>query len=151
MEVVFTKIQNIIQDLISSEERLNDAFLVDLKIKEKKIEVFIDADGPVSYDKFKTISRGIEEYLDESLILGEKYTLDVSSPGADAPLKFLRQYKKHIGRTIKATLIDGSELKGKLISVEDTELTIEKKVKKVIDVQKLDFKEIDKSFIVLAF
>jgi len=151
MEVILSKIQNIIQDLISSEERLKDAFLVDLKIKDKKIEVFIDADGPVSYDKFRTISRGIEEYLDESLVIGEIYTLDVSSPGADAPLKFLRQYEKHIGRKIKATLIDGSEVEGKLILVENTTISIEKKVKKEIEIQHLDFKEIDKSFIVLAF
>lgn len=151
MDSIVIKIQEIIEHLIANEESLRDAFIVEIKHKDKKLEVYIDADGPISYRQFKTISRAVEEYLDESLVLGEKYRLDVSSPGAHKPLKFLRQYKKHVGRNIKVSLIDGSEVEGKLNAVENSVLTIEQKVKRKENIiHELDFKEIDKSFIVLA-
>lgn len=71
--------------------------------------------------------------LDE-LIAGQ-YTLEVSSPGVERPLRFLKHFKQHIGETIQVKL-SGSDLarrngKGRLVDIKDdqasgtAELTLE--------------------------
>lgn len=151
MESVVSKVKAITNELFANHENLRDCFLVGIESKDRKVEVFIDSDGPVSYDKFKLISRAIEEYLDESLVLGEKYTLDVSSPGANKPLVDFRQYPKHLGRKIKVVLVDGTEIEGTFKEMEGSQITVVKKIKKETTEHRIDFKEIDKSYIVLAF
>jgi ribosome maturation factor RimP len=77
-----------------------DTFLVDLKINGNKIEVFLDSDTGIGFDKCHKMSRWIEAILDEKKYFGESYTLEVSSPGVGSPLKMLRQYPKNVGRNI---------------------------------------------------
>ncbi len=48
------------------------------------------------------------------------FSLEVSSPGLDEPLKMLRQYRKNIGRQVELTLQDGSKKEGKLLIVGTT-------------------------------
>ncbi len=45
------------------------------------------------------------------------FSLEVSSPGLDEPLKLKRQYQKNIGRNVEVTLQDGSKKEGKLLSI----------------------------------
>ena len=63
--------------------------------------------------------------------VSDNLVLEVSSHGLDRPLKLQRQYKKNIGRVLNVQLTDGSNLEGKLISLdkEIIELEIEKKRK----------------------
>jgi len=58
--------------------------------------------------------------------------LEVSSPGADSPLNFERQYTKNIGRTLKVTLDDLNEIKGTLTKVSEGKITLEPEAKKKI-------------------
>jgi len=83
--------------------------------------------------------------LDEKQYFGEKYTLDVSSPGIDRPLTFYRQYLKNIGRNVKVVLNDDSIQEGKLVKVEESEIQIlikEKKKETESMIQMNDIKEI---------
>ena len=65
-------------------------------------------------------------------IIDVAFVLEVSSPGADSPLKFERQYTKNIGRTLKVTLEDLSEVKGTLTQVSNGKITLEPEAKKKI-------------------
>lgn len=72
-----------------------DCFVVEVKQHAtNKLEVFIDSDDSITFEKCRKISRYLEEFLDKYLWLGEKYTLDVSSPGISRPLVLKRQYQK---------------------------------------------------------
>jgi len=53
------------------------------------------------------------------------FSLEVSSPGIDEPLKLLRQYKKNIGRTIEVITNDDTKKEGLLKEVADEAITIE--------------------------
>jgi ribosome maturation factor RimP len=53
------------------------------------------------------------------------FSLEVSSPGIDEPLKLLRQYKKNIGRTVAVTGNDNSLKEGKLAGVNENSITLE--------------------------
>lgn len=110
---------------------LNDCYLVDLKINNKKVEVFLDSDDRVTFQKCKIVSRCLEEVFDEKKWFGEKYILEVSSAGVGKPLKFARQYKKNIGRKIEVVDHLQEKYKGILSSADDQEIEIEweKKVK----------------------
>lgn len=89
-------------------------FPVDIIIRGQQgnlvVEVFIDGDAPVDADTCAGISRTIGKELEGGLLAGRAWTLTVSSPGLDRPLKFPRQYPKHVGRPIALRIsADGGE------------------------------------------
>ncbi|NNE25310.1 MAG: ribosome maturation factor [Saprospiraceae bacterium] len=135
------------------EEDLQDCFLVDILINGKKIEVFIDADKGVKFWQCQKLSRAIEAYLDESKIIGEKYTLEVSSPGVDRPLKFKRQYAQHIGRKIEVILDDDAKVSGTLKEIKGEMIIVETPKSKKIEAQlhELRFDNIKESKILVTF
>ena len=112
-------------------------FLVDVKTAGKaKIEVFADGDTGITISQCAEISRFLEQFLDGSGLVSDHYTLDVSSPGMDNPLKVPRQYKKRIGRTLHIIKTDGTEVEAELIAADDEKIKLrelakpEKKKKK---------------------
>ena len=123
MDRLIEKITAIVEERFK-ETDLSDCFLVEVCLNGSKLEVFLDSDRGVSFSQCQKLSRSIEAYLDESVVLGQKYTLEVSSPGIDRPLKYVRQYNKNIGRQIQVTLIDGSKLEGELTKVEEDTITL---------------------------
>ena len=81
-------------------------FLLDLKedYHQGVVNCVIDAEKPVDLDLTTSISRAIND----SGILDKEYpygmALQVSSAGIDAPLKYVYQYRKNIGRVIVITV-----------------------------------------------
>ncbi len=161
MEVFF--IEEKINHLLAAkfqEEDFADCFLVGLELhKGNKLEVFIDSDSRLSLAKCQKVSRYLESYIDEENWLGEKYTLEVSSPGLSKPLKLKRQYKKNIGRQLDVTLNDGTGKIGELKSVSESSITLEeqvvvkdgKKKKRMVIQAELPFDEIKKTLVVISF
>ena len=111
------------------EEEYSDCYIIEVLQNNKKLQVFIDSDSNIDFTKCRKISRYLEEHIDENKWLGEKYILEVSSPGIDRPLKFPRQYKKNIGRKVDVQTKEGEKLTGTLIEVDDEGIKIEYKVR----------------------
>jgi ribosome maturation factor RimP len=143
------------------EEEFQDCFLIEVNHHpgNNKLEVFIDSDTGVTFDKCRRISRYLEAILDEQAWLGEKYVLEVSSPGITRPLKLLRQYKKNKGRTLDIALADGSRREGVLAEVAEDHLVLEevviekvggKKVKKSV-LSPIGYDQIQKAMIKIQF
>ncbi len=110
---------------ILSEERFASCFLVELILHPNdKLEVFIDCEGGVTFDRCRQLSRALEEVLDEELWLGERYVLEVSSPGVGRPLKHKRQYALNVGRKLRLQLRDGREFTGRLQGVDEQGLSV---------------------------
>ena len=152
LDAIKKKITSLLEEKFSTED-FKGYFLVDLVIsKSGRVQIFVDYEqGGVTLETCGKISRHIEAYLDESLVLSEKYTLEVSSPGVERAL-IKRQYPKNIGRKIKVERSDGEILKGKLTAVSDTAITIEivvsKKEQKSVEIL---FEDIVKSLIIVSF
>jgi ribosome maturation factor RimP len=121
-----------INDLLDekfAEPAFADCFLIELKLHpNNKLEIFLDSDTGLTLERCQQISRYLEAYLDESGLLGEKYTLEVSSPGVSRPLQLIRQYPKHIGRKLKVKLKDNREIEGVLEAANEQSITLESKV-----------------------
>jgi ribosome maturation factor RimP len=114
-------------------EELQDCYLVEIKHSGNKLVLFVDSDSGMTLKKCTLISRKVELMLDESELLGLKYTLEVSSPGLDQPIKLLRQYKRNIGKELKIWMKDNLYLEGTLVEVKQETIQIEltpKKLKK---------------------
>lgn len=153
------KIYDLLEEKFA-EEDFTDCFLIELKLHaNNKLEIFLDSDTGITFDRCRKISRYLESYLDESGWLGERYTLEVSSPGVSRPLQLLRQYPKHIGRKLKVKLKDGSELEGTLTDVGEDQITLERKVverqgkrKKHLKINtEIPFEDIEGSLVQISF
>jgi ribosome maturation factor RimP len=80
--------------------------------KEPALTVYIDIEGGVDLDTCEKFHRAIDPILDEvDPTFGAPYTLNVSSPGLDRPLKTDRDYQKCIGEKVEVKLF--APLKGK--------------------------------------
>jgi ribosome maturation factor RimP len=58
-------------------------------------------DGNMGLDEIADLSRKIEELLDMSDIIQDKYILEVSSPGIDRPLKKKEDFVRFAGKKIR--------------------------------------------------
>lgn len=129
-------------------------FLVDVNVKgnagHQKVQVFVDSDGSFGIDECSDISHRLGDILEEKQWITENYTIEVSSPGVDKPLKFLRQYPKHVGRDLDIVMKDKTRYTGRLVNVTDGFISIvpvgSKQKNKEKDVQvTLAFSEIEKT------
>jgi ribosome maturation factor RimP len=110
-------------------EQQPDLFLVALKADAKNnIRVFLDGDKGVSIQTCTTLNRGLYKFIEEnSLVPNNDFSLEVSSPGLDEPLKLHRQFMKNLERTLELQLPDGTQLEGVLKAVTETDITVEEK------------------------
>jgi ribosome maturation factor RimP len=65
------------------------------------LRLFIDKEGGITLDDCAVVSRELSEVLDVEDIIPDHYTLEVSSPGLDRPLKKVEDYEKYKGRLVK--------------------------------------------------
>lgn len=102
-------------------------FLVEVKIGPgNNVKIFVDADRGISIDKLAQYNRSLYRQIEESgLFPNNNFSLEISSPGLDVPLKLRRQYLKNVGRHVEILLKDGIKKEGKLISATDEEIVIE--------------------------
>ena len=116
-------------------------FLVEVRILPgNNIQLFIDGDQGVTIDKCVAINRSLYKQLEEnSLFSGADFSLEVSSPGLDEPLKLLRQYQKNLGRHVEVVLKDGTKKEGKLESATDQGIIVEEKIGKKKEVLQHNF------------
>ena len=94
------RIEALIERLIAETK---EVFLVSVRIKPtNNIKVFLDADNGLSIEKCTKINRAMYRVIEEEGWYPDgNFSLEVSSPGVDEPLKLLRQYKKNIGRKVE--------------------------------------------------
>src|SRR4051812_24397087 len=102
-------------------------FLVEIRIKPtNNFKVFIDGDEGIVLSDLIQYNRKLYKLLEESTLFPDgDFSLEVSSPGLDEPLKLFRQYKKNIGRFVDVTLNDTTKKEGKLISASEDEIVVE--------------------------
>lgn len=134
-----------------------DVFVVAVRIKPtNNIKVFLDADSGLNIDRCVKINRSMYRIIEEKGWYPDgNFSLEVSSPGLDEPLKLLRQYKKNIGRNVAVLLTDDTKREGKLIEVEEgfirLEFTEGKNRKAVTKVEEIPFEQVKQTTVQIAF
>ncbi|MCX8056941.1 MAG: hypothetical protein N3F03_04950 [Ignavibacteria bacterium] len=103
-------------------ERL-DAYLIDLtstKVKNVyRYTFYIDKDTYVTVDDCSTISRELEKILVDENLISPSDQIEVSSPGVDRPLKYLRQFPKHKEKHFSVTFKSNDKMITKEMILKD--------------------------------
>jgi ribosome maturation factor RimP len=86
------------------------------------LDVRIDRrDGEkVTVEDCARASRVIEARLDASDVVGERYVLEVSSPGVERPLRNAAEWRRYVGRraTVKSEAVAGGRAEVEIVGVE---------------------------------
>ena len=100
------------------------------------VRIFIDRPGPaatpedsVSIDDCEQVNREISTILDVEDPLPFAYTLEVSSPGLDRPLRGADDYRRFAGRLVKIVVSEAVDnqkaFEGRLCGLEDEVVLLE--------------------------
>src|SRR5690606_3644293 len=120
IDTISEKISNLLADHA-------DKFLVEVLVKPtNNIKVFIDGNNGITIRDIASLNRALYNQIEEEGMFKEDdFSLEVSSPGIDEPLKLHRQYIKNSNKNVVVTLSDNNTLEGKMAQVTATDITIE--------------------------
>nr|WP_276541803.1 ribosome maturation factor RimP [Bacillus infantis] len=133
--------------------------LVDIEyVKEGKewfLRVFIDKEQGVDIEECGLVSERLSEKLDELDPIPYNYFLEVSSPGAERPLKKEKDYKSAIGKNVLIKTyepIDGEKtFEGKLTQFDGETVTVEVRVKTRIKTISIPFEKVANARLAVTF
>lgn len=151
MQEMISKIEALLAPLLEG----TDMFVTNLQIEPgNNIKLFLDADEGLNVQKSVSINRQLVAQIDElGWYPNGDYSLEVSSPGVDEPLRSIRQYKKNIGRTLAVTNIEDLEQIGvlKAVTEEGISLAIKINKKKETALVEVPFEKIKQSIVQVIF
>lgn len=135
--------------------------LVDIEyVKEGKnwfLRVFIDKTGGIDINECALVSEKLGEKLDtiDPDPIPQAYFLEVSSPGAERPLKKEEDYEQALGNYINVSLyqtVEGEkQFQGFLESFDKDELTLRVKIKTQEKIMTFERKNIAKARLAIQF
>jgi ribosome maturation factor RimP len=87
--------------------------LTDVEVKRDRsgyvVRLFVDKDGGIGLDDLQSVSEEVAAILDAEDPIPATYTLEVSSPGLDRPLRTENDYLKAVGKLVKVSSYDTVE------------------------------------------
>lgn len=81
-------------------------------------------DRKVTIDDCATVSRHLETWLDASGALGERYVLEVSSPGMERPLRRPAHWARFVGRDVRVRLPDRGRVTARIVAADGETVTL---------------------------
>ncbi|OFV88371.1 MAG: hypothetical protein A2V74_03715 [Acidobacteria bacterium RBG_16_70_10] len=92
------------------------------------VRLFVEKEGGIGLGDLQSVSEEVSAILDAEDPVHGSYTLEVSSPGLDRPLKTEADYRRFVGRLAKVStyeLVEGRRhWTGRILSCEDGVLTL---------------------------
>ncbi len=103
--------------------------LVEVQFREEGgqlvLRVFVDCDQGVTVDRCAEVSRALSDYLDIEDFIDDPYTLEVSSPGLERPLKNREDFERFSGRKARLKMmapVDGQKVfVGNIVKSENSD------------------------------
>ncbi len=121
-----------LRNLIEESTVRHSAHVIDIVVRgghgRTIIEAFIDSEEGITSGLCAEISREVLKEIEAREMISGSYELIVSSPGADRPLKYAWQYKKHLGRLVCVKVKGDQDIKevtGKLAIMEPEGIVLE--------------------------
>ena len=69
------------------------------------VRLYIDAEAGISVDDCEQVSRAVSEVLDVEDPVAGGYTLEVSSPGLERPLRTAQHFARYVGEVVFVELV----------------------------------------------
>jgi ribosome maturation factor RimP len=112
--------------------------------RRSMLTIIVDGDTHLSLDQVTSATKAISEIVESLQSLGDTpFTLEVTSPGLDRPLKKPRHWRKNIDRLVKVVLLDGKEIKGRIKAASEDSATV--------DQSEINFTEIKRASLEVEF
>jgi ribosome maturation factor RimP len=93
------------------------------------VRLYIDAEAGITVDDCERVSRAVSEVLDAEDPVAGQYTLEVSSPGFERPLRTAAHFARFVGETVFVELVqpqDGRRrFKGALVTAGAQAIEVE--------------------------
>ncbi|HEY9577547.1 MAG TPA: ribosome maturation factor RimP [Pseudobacillus sp.] len=132
-----SKVVETVEQLVNPITEELNLELVDIEyVKEGKnwfLRIYIDKETGVDIEECGMVSERLSEKLDETDPIPYNYFLEVSSPGAERPLKKIRDYERAVGKRVHVKTYEPIDeektFEGTLLSFEQEELVIEYLIK----------------------
>lgn len=123
-DTIIQEIERMIDEVIAPEPEF---FRVNVRVKPtNNIKIFIDGDNGIAIEKCVRFNRKLYKLIEEKGFFPEgDFSLEVSSPGIEEPLKLHRQFVKNIGRLVEVIFTDDTNKDGKLLQVTEGDIMIE--------------------------
>lgn len=154
-----SKVTETVEELVTPIVDELNLELVDIEyVKEGKewfLRVFIDKEQGVDIEECGLVSERLSEKLDELDPIPYNYFLEVSSPGAERPLKKEKDYKSAIGKNVLIKTyepIDGEKtFEGKLTQFNGETVTVEVRVKTRIKTISIPYEKVANARLAVTF
>jgi len=126
---IVDRVTNLVEPILSNE----GMELVEIEYRREAngwvLRLYLDKEGGVSLEDCSHISQEIERSLDVEDFILTPYTLEVSSPGLNRPLKREKDFVKYRNRLIKVRTFEPIEkrrqFKGKLVDFLENQIHME--------------------------
>ena len=126
--------------------------IIDIELKPeggrsgRVLRLYLDKEGGPSLDELSRVSRGLSDLLDEHEdVVDGPYTLEVSSPGINRPLKRPEHFSRFVGKKIRVRtrdMINGRRsFLGELLEVSAEKIAVQQDGTR----WEIAFSQIDKS------
>lgn len=153
MEQYLQQVKPMVEALIAD----GGFYIIDIYVKPtNNLKVFIDGDQGITINEITKINRSLRHQIDELAWYPDgDFSIEVSSPGIDEPIKLTRQYIKNIGRELEIITL-GEEPKtiiGKLINADEAKIQLEELVgkKKEVVMHEIAIADIKKAIVQISF
>jgi ribosome maturation factor RimP len=157
MDVV-SDLESLRQDILKQVEPLCVGMgleLVELSVRghaeSMQVEVLVDLPaGGIGIEECTRLNRALDKQLYEVLDLGNTYTLEVSSPGLDRPLRTIADFRRSVGNHVHFFLRERVEcrveLQGRVVGAAGSDVQVELKTGMIL----IPVDKIEKGKIIIA-
>ncbi len=123
-EALEKKINELGYDLISINRKIEKGDVI--------ISIVVDRVDPIDMDSIVSLSNELSSYIDSIDESNEKYFLDISSLGAEKPLK-IESLKDYVSRYVNVHIVNPIEgeniFEGDLVEVNEDSITLSYRIK----------------------
>jgi ribosome maturation factor RimP len=121
--------------------------LYDVEQHQASLRVLVNREGGIDIGTLTELSRAVSRALDEADPVGGKYTLEVSSPGLERPLRRPDHFRGALEDRITVKTVPGSEgerrITGVLVAADDEAITVRPDDGQEGDERRLGYDEIE--------
>lgn len=144
-----------LKSIVEEETENAGLFLVECISRPVNAFIFnIDGDNGLDINALAQVSRAVSRRVDVEIETEDRFLYEISSPGADRPLRLLRQYNKHIGRKVELKMQDETLVSGLLTEIDNNQMTIlpdAKTKKEVPEPVNIEFGEVKEGKVIISF
>jgi ribosome maturation factor RimP len=102
--------------------------LYDLELAGGVLRILVDREGGADIDAISQVARAISRTLDEHDPIQGKYTLEVSTPGLERPLRTPDHFRRALGAAVKVKTLPDVEgdrrVEGTIAAADDDGFTV---------------------------